>query len=159
MSWLYLNDNFALHGLSDGAYRNILGGLFYSVNYRTDNWSIPKAAVPSLRPQPYEPAFERELVDKRFWLPIHDEYRFALHGPNDNLMSPLAKRSINGRLPIAAEVRQLVYARDGYQCRHCRTSKDLSLDHIHPWSKGGSDEPDNLQTLCRPCNSRKGARV
>ena len=32
-------------------------------------------------------------------------------------------------------------------------------DAIHPYSLGGEDTFDNLQTLCRPCNSRKGARV
>lgn len=40
-----------------------------------------------------------------------------------------------------------------------RTTEHLSLDHIHPYSLGGEDTLGNLQTLCRPCNSRKGARV
>lgn len=55
--------------------------------------------------------------------------------------------------------RQFVYDRDGRKCLHCGTSEALSLDHIHPYSLGGSDEAANLQTLCRPCNSRKGAKV
>lgn len=35
----------------------------------------------------------------------------------------------------------------------------LSIDHIHPERHGGTLDEDNLQTLCRPCNSRKGSRV
>lgn len=64
-----------------------------------------------------------------------------------------------GRLPIPLDVRREVYARDGHRCVTCGSNEALSLDHIHPWSKGGADSADNLQTLCRPCNSRKGARV
>jgi hypothetical protein len=63
------------------------------------------------------------------------------------------------RSKIPDTVRGKVYARDGFACRFCGSTKDLSIDHIHPWSLGGSDEIYNLQTLCRPCNSRKGARV
>ena len=63
------------------------------------------------------------------------------------------------RLPIPPEVRLAVYQRDGHRCAECGSADDLSLDHIVPWSLGGSDGPDNLQTLCRPCNSSKGARV
>lgn len=63
------------------------------------------------------------------------------------------------RQPIPASVRQEVYDRDGLACLHCGATEPLSLDHIYPWSLGGSDEPDNLQTLCRPCNSRKGAKL
>jgi len=54
--------------------------------------------------------------------------------------------------------RTTVYARDGYRCCICGAAERLSVDHIIPISKGGSDELDNLQTLCWSCNSRKGAR-
>ncbi len=31
----------------------------------------------------------------------------------------------------------------------------MEVDHILPWSKGGSDEVWNLQPLCKPCNRSK----
>ena len=48
-----------------------------------------------------------------------------------------------------------------FTCVHCNENeeKKLTIDHIHPVSKGGSDDFDNLQILCKPCNSRKGNRV
>jgi hypothetical protein len=63
------------------------------------------------------------------------------------------------RLKIPAAVRQTVYERDGLACRRCGTPDDLTLDHVIPWSAGGSDDASNLQTLCRSCNARKGARL
>ena len=49
--------------------------------------------------------------------------------------------------------------RDGFNCVQCGTVKDLEIDHIVPFSKGGSDELDNLQLLCRSCNAQKGAKI
>lgn len=63
------------------------------------------------------------------------------------------------RAKIPAAIRGAVYARDGFACLHCGAEENLTLDHIHPFSLGGNDEPANLQTLCRSCNSRKGARI
>ena len=63
------------------------------------------------------------------------------------------------RLPIPIEVRLVVYERDGWRCVTCGSGDDLTIDHITPWILGGSDGPANLQTMCRPCNCRKGARV
>lgn len=32
----------------------------------------------------------------------------------------------------------------------------MEVDHILPWSRGGTDTLDNLQPLCKPCNRAKG---
>ncbi|MDD5604333.1 MAG: HNH endonuclease signature motif containing protein [Dehalococcoidales bacterium] len=48
----------------------------------------------------------------------------------------------------------------GYRCKKCRREFPLDIlevDHITPVSKGGKDNPANLQLLCPPCNKKKGA--
>ena len=65
----------------------------------------------------------------------------------------------NGKSKISHVLRRKVLERDKYRCVECGTHIDLSIDHIHPESKGGGLAMDNLQTLCRSCNSRKGATV
>jgi 5-methylcytosine-specific restriction endonuclease McrA len=59
---------------------------------------------------------------------------------------------------ISPALRQSIYERDGHTCKHCGATENLSVDHIHPESKGGTLDPENLQTLCMPCNRAKGAR-
>lgn len=60
---------------------------------------------------------------------------------------------------IPQVLRQEIFARDGYQCKHCGSTENLRVDHIHPERHGGRLSPENLQTLCHSCNSRKGART
>lgn len=61
--------------------------------------------------------------------------------------------------------------RDGYwyKCAHCgkwcgRPGREkaqiadhekMEVDHITPWSYGGTDAVHNLQPLCKPCNRSK----
>ena len=66
------------------------------------------------------------------------------------------------RPPIPETVRAMVLLRDGYQCAYCGKHgerADLTLDHVTPWSRGGSDDASNLVAACRRCNSKKGART
>lgn len=46
-----------------------------------------------------------------------------------------------------------------YQCTHpgCLVREHLTVDHIVPLSRGGGDDIENLQFMCQPHNSQKGA--
>lgn len=73
---------------------------------------------------------------------------------------------------IERSARRSVYRRDGYACRECgwtppvvnedekatfrRGNYALTLDHIIPRSRGGTNVQSNLQTLCLICNIAKG---
>ena len=49
----------------------------------------------------------------------------------------------------------------GYVCLCCgrhESERKLSADHVVPVSKGGSSNIDNIQPLCRNCNSAKNAK-
>jgi 5-methylcytosine-specific restriction endonuclease McrA len=41
------------------------------------------------------------------------------------------------------------------KCAICRKKKPLTKDHIFPLSEGGTNFIDNIQPLCRNCNSKK----
>jgi 5-methylcytosine-specific restriction endonuclease McrA len=61
---------------------------------------------------------------------------------------------------VSPKLRREVFMRDGYKCRECGSSPDknhafLEVDHIIPFSRGGSCSIDNLQTLCSECNAGK----
>ena len=63
----------------------------------------------------------------------------------------------NGEITLRKRFR--VMRRDGYQCQLCgKSAQDgavLEVDHKRPRSKGGTDEMDNLWTLCFECNRGK----
>lgn len=55
-------------------------------------------------------------------------------------------------------IRHEVLKRDNYRCVECGASNfeiRLEVDHIKSVAKGGTDEMDNLQTLCEVCNGEK----
>ena len=64
-------------------------------------------------------------------------------------------RHIKDNIPSA--LRWQVFRRDEYRCVECGSYEDLTADHIVSEREGGDTVPGNLQTLCRPCNSKKGA--
>ena len=47
--------------------------------------------------------------------------------------------------------------RDGNRCVQCGATGDLETDHIIELSRGGSNDFDNVQTLCQECHGKKTA--
>lgn len=44
----------------------------------------------------------------------------------------------------------------GDVCRYCGTDEDLTIEHLIPRSRGGTDAQSNLGVSCRTCNQDKG---
>ena len=55
--------------------------------------------------------------------------------------------------------RNRIYKRDGYECVYCGSKKELTLDHVLPKSRGGSNEWTNLVTSCMKCNRKKADKT
>lgn len=58
---------------------------------------------------------------------------------------------------VCKKERSKVLERDGNECLRCGSTADLEIHHIIPVSQGGSDELENLATLCSECH--KDARL
>jgi hypothetical protein len=69
------------------------------------------------------------------------------------------------RRHIPLNVRYAVLSRDKCRCKLCGRTLDsdptltLEVDHIIPVSIGGSDDIENLRTLCSDCNGGRKARM
>ena len=55
-------------------------------------------------------------------------------------------------------VKEAVLRRDGQRCCCCSSTLGLQIDHIVPVYLGGSSDFDQLQALCRFCNTQKAIK-
>ena len=58
--------------------------------------------------------------------------------------------------------RAAVFKRDKYTCLYCSKmlgTKEITVDHIIPTSRGGTNSFDNCVSACKDCNIRKGSRL
>lgn len=65
------------------------------------------------------------------------------------------------RKSMSKKLRFTIFERDGFRCRYCGASNEvtqLHVDHRIAVANGGTDDPDNLLTACIDCNLGKGAR-
>ena len=60
---------------------------------------------------------------------------------------------------VNPQVKLTVIRRDGFKCIYCKTigtqKNYLTVDHIFPLSKGGTNRQKNIACSCRECNQKK----
>jgi hypothetical protein len=101
----------------------------------------------------FKPRHAAVLIEHGLWRPSGIKSGWVMSEYTD------APTSSQRRGPIPTAVREAVYELDHYRCVVCDSPENLSLDHVIPWSQGGSDDMSNLRTMCRSCNSSRGTRT
>lgn len=71
-------------------------------------------------------------------------------------------RQSRGYGAVWEKLRVRVLKRDDYLCKVClakgRITAATQVDHIKQKAKGGTDDLDNLQSICDPCHADKTYR-
>ena len=123
----------------------------------SDTSKGPLAWILDAKAQPYDLATWMSL-------PVEDgmEYVGLVHG---KVRVPRVIRLATfNKVPntVVKFSRQNVMTRDSFTCCYCGEKKPirmLSLDHVHPRSKGGRTDWANIVTACMTCNQSKGDRT
>ena len=79
--------------------------------------------------------------------------------PDVHHRTDIPSRTDQGDLPSYRTHRHTLYGRqEGVRagCQVMFPFRNMTVDHVVPQSKGGTDHLDNLQLLCAACNSMKG---
>lgn len=129
-----------------------------SAGYKPDNSTVIGAQNLT------KPVIKKALEDNRLRVEAN-LYRGVIDELNElreevKRLKTVIGESSSNRMP-KAENRYSVMHSAGFKCQCCgaKPSKEnnvvLHLDHIIPFSKGGGNEVDNLQVLCRDCNIAK----
>jgi 5-methylcytosine-specific restriction endonuclease McrA len=76
----------------------------------------------------------------------------------------IKKKRRRKRKPISLALRYKVFKRDKFKCRCGRSPATdptviLHVDHKIPVSKNGTNDIDNLETMCNYCNIGKGDKI
>lgn len=101
-------------------------------------------------------------VLKRIWPKL--EPFFERHGEtwvlrDNDWVFPYVVRHERERTPLRHLLKKLIDFW-GRRCVYCGDKMErLAIDHIVPFSRGGSDDITNLTLACRRCNSRKSAKT
>ena len=77
----------------------------------------------------------------------------GVEGKDGEVRHPMLPPEERNHEDLDPEVKATVLRRDLHRCHACGRRHDLHVHHIEPRSRGGSNDPSNLLTLCRFCHA------
>lgn len=86
--------------------------------------------------------------------------KFDLPYPQRPRISPVVHAPLgpDGSTSRTVNYREEILRRDNFTCQVCGHKKrrvNLEVHHIIPRARGGTDDPTNLITVCKPCHDRE----
>ena len=144
-----------------------LAGNSYCNEFMTDGF-IAQTIVPVLANLAFQTNPEKAikaLVDNHLWIKVANGYKVHDYlGPQKHrrkLHRIREEESYFTRLRFQS-VRKTAWGfliQNGEaKCAYCGSTDNLQIDHIKPIARGGTNDFDNLQILCKSCNCRKSDR-
>ena len=94
-----------------------------------------------------------------------ETYEQKISSPSKSFDLPaviVLKTVVKFRLTTVACNRSNIIWRDSNQCQYCANhfpDDKLTMDHVIPKSRGGTNSWENLVAACRKCNQKKGSRT
>lgn len=88
--------------------------------------------------------YKRDIFKRRFYSRTRESKERGAHGKHSFVEWTDLKKRLN------------------YQCQICKRFEPeikLTIDHIVPISRGGTNHIENIQPLCQSCNSKKGNKI
>jgi 5-methylcytosine-specific restriction endonuclease McrA len=125
--------------------------LILNANYQPLSW-LPLSIIP------WQQAVKLLFLDK---IKIMETYAdWEIHSPSTTMQVPALAitRDYHNFQKGVRFSRQNLYLRDLFQCQYCGDtfeSADLTIDHVHPLSKGGKTNWENCVAACYDCNTHK----
>ena len=100
-----------------------------------------------------------EIVDKA--ADLFNPFTDVVIQTEPPVRTDITETVIQTHLPKAHTYKHEIYGQQEGRCVGCNyyfPFRNMTIDHIRPKSKGGTDHKENLQLLCNACNSTKGIR-
>lgn len=87
------------------------------------------------------------------------KYRKTVKGRATNKNSKARRRALEATGTVTHEQWQSRLQDYGFRCAYCGTAERLEQDHVVPLTKGGLHVIENIQPLCRTCNTKKSNKT
>ena len=103
---------------------------------------------------------ENQEYYKEYCRQYSKEYNMSENGKYINRLKVHRRRAIEDSLDkIDYRAVKDKFDRLGNKCVICGSTENITIDHIVPITKGGTNDIDNLQPLCKSCNSSKNNKT
>lgn len=105
----------------------------------------------------WQEAVRRVLDETANVVAVYDD--LVVRSPTFQMQVPSVlslKRYVETKAP--SFTRYNVFLRDGFRCQYCGQrfhASELTFDHLHPRSKGGKTNWENIVSACMKCNLKK----